>query len=175
MIVGKKEKNVVFFATGTTGLFLAHHEVIEVALVNEDAEVLVHHKMNPRYPERMEPEARRVSGYYEDLWPTAPEFTTSWRDVCASLQMEWNGEIICGANLTFHLGMIDPYLRQYDGRKPSTYLLLDICSYAAGMLGEYKTFPQLCHKFAVSYDTMMSVLDKTKAAALLYQQLKNGQ
>ena len=70
----KTDRRLVWLDVETTGLDPEHHEIVEVGLVEVEADLGLHEvgwtqlRMRPEHPERIDPEAAAVNGYTADGW-----------------------------------------------------------------------------------------------------------
>lgn len=171
MKVGKQDKELVFLGTNTTGLFPAHHEVIEVMCMSRDGEQLLHARTLPHYPERMDMSAEEASGYSRSEWEQSPEYTPDWREVVVRLQQVLSGKVVVGFTIGFHMSMLMPYFRKYDNRTPqSFYIPLDLQNLYAGKHREIPiSIYKLCQSLGVEYSKEYTLEEKLDSARLVYK------
>ena len=65
---------VVFLDVETTGLDPRAHEIVEIAIVALDGQVLLDTKVKPQNIEAASPRALEINGYNEADWADAPTF-----------------------------------------------------------------------------------------------------
>ena len=93
---------LVFFDIETTGLRPGHHEVTEVAFIHEKLGAYCV-RVNPRFPDRFEEDARRISRYNEVEWAGTPDLS----EVMMKIREYTYESIIVGHNI---VGFDIPFL-----------------------------------------------------------------
>lgn len=93
--------------TETSGLSPDTHEIVEIAIV-DDTGTLYHSLVKPQFPDRMSPEAARVSGYNEKDWCDAPFF----EEIADELNRVLKGKLIVGQNVKFDLDFLQSEMRR---------------------------------------------------------------
>jgi len=105
-----RKKPLVFMDTETTGLDADVHEIIEIAIIAADGEVLLHTKIKPEHLERASPKALEINGYNEEDWKYAPTF----EEVASKIFAHLSGEVvIAGQVVDFDLRFVNASLKRY--------------------------------------------------------------
>ncbi|MET0702457.1 MAG: 3'-5' exonuclease [Mycobacterium sp.] len=124
-MAGAPTEHLVFVDVETTGLDSSRHEIVELAWARDDGPVEV---VYPRHTLRFaEPIALQVNRYHERGLGTV----VHGPDDVSGFLLQARGNTLVAANPTFDA----TFLKAHFGWAPWHYRLLDIESYAAGVLG----------------------------------------
>lgn len=107
------ERPLAFIDTETTGLDSDRHEVIEIAIILQDAKGRLAHYQTKIQPERIEdadPKALEINGYAANpkAWKNAPLMSEVGSLITSTLR----GSIVVGHNVDFDLGMLRANLQK---------------------------------------------------------------
>lgn len=98
-----RHKPLRFVDTETTGLDENVHEIIEIAIIDADGDVLLDTKIKPEHLDRASPKALEINGYNEEEWKDAPLFEEVAPEIFKLLSEQC---IIAGQNIKFDTGFI---------------------------------------------------------------------
>jgi DNA polymerase III epsilon subunit-like protein len=104
------QKTLVFLDTETSGLDPQVHEILEIAIVDPQGEILLHSKIKPQHIESAHPKALEINGYNEADWKDAPSFSELAPNISSLLR----DVITAGHNPAFDLGFIKAELSKAD-------------------------------------------------------------
>lgn len=93
-MAGYQDKPLVFFDIETTGLRAGHHETTEIAFIHETLGAFCV-QVKPRFPDRFEPDAKRISRYNETEWAGSPDLS----EVIPKIREYTYESIIIGHNI----------------------------------------------------------------------------
>jgi len=77
-----RSSDLCFIDLEATGHVFGHHEIVELALIrtSADAKEVVgtwYRKLRPRFPDRITPKAKEVTGYSQSAWSDADDATAA--------------------------------------------------------------------------------------------------
>lgn len=136
-MVKLSEKDVVWIDTETTGLDPAKAEIIELAIVDSQRNILFNSRIKPSRIEDAEPKALEVNGYTPEDWGGTKPFSEHAEEILALLK--W--KIIGGHNPSFDLSMLKAEFRRLSppmSIREFPYHCIDTCSLAMALLIQRK-------------------------------------
>ncbi len=127
------EKPRRFVDTETTGLDPDVHEIIEIAIIDEHGNEILHTKVKPQHIETAHPVALRVNGYNEEDWKNAP----TWEEIAPAVSEALQGALIFGQNIRFDYEFITRHMKKVDSKllKGLGYHTIDTITLAWEHLG----------------------------------------
>jgi hypothetical protein len=154
--------SLVYIATLTTGSDEQEHEVIELALLDEDGRTLLHTSFDPR-------------ANYEDLLYSTADLAPSPRFHMKAIQIlgHLTGPVVAGHNTHFHMRFLKRMLRdaiedERIDRLPDVYV--DVASLIWEQLGlPGMGLEEACALLRIDYKPNHSALEDAKAAHAVYE------
>jgi len=102
-----KDRPLVFIDTETTGLDENKHEILEIAIIGEGGETLLHTNVKPEHIETASEKALEINGYNPGEWEPSPLFG----EIADKVHELLSGPIIAGQNVQFDMRFINRSLR----------------------------------------------------------------
>jgi DNA polymerase III epsilon subunit-like protein len=165
------EKELVFLDLETTGLDPNIHEIIEIAIVNLNGDVLINSKLKPLHIERAQPEALYINGYSEEKWADAPLLSEMADQIASCLK----DKIVAGHNVSFDLSFVKSSLSSVDKELLSGigYHKVDTATLAFAVLKNVESLSlmPLCQLAGIEIAQAHRALDDIQATRKLYIKL----
>jgi DNA polymerase-3 subunit epsilon len=102
-----KNRPLVFIDIETTGLDENKHEILEIAVLGEDGETLLHTAVKPEHIETASPKALEINGYNPGEWEPSPLFG----EIADKVHELLSGPVIAGQNVSFDMRFVNRALR----------------------------------------------------------------
>lgn len=169
--VRRGAKAPVFVDIETTGLDPLLHEIIEIAAVDIEGNVLLDAKCLPERIEDASPKALEVNGYTKEAWDSAPNLL-SLKDALEALIHCTEGKIIVGSNPTFDNTFLRVYMNRL-GLFPKYYFkTLDLGSMFLMFSGKLEGLGDMSEKIG-GPEAKHTALSDCMAARAVYIHLRD--
>jgi DNA polymerase III epsilon subunit-like protein len=101
------DRPLVFVAVHTSGSDETVHEVIDLAIVDEDGDSLLHTAIAPQALASANPDALAENGYSPGEWAPSPLFGAKARQILGHL----TGPLVAGYDTQFHMRFLNRLMR----------------------------------------------------------------